>query len=75
MRSGSVRIHQKIQKFKELVHPLLGHLIMTYSVSHRVQYCVGQNGRLTQESENRLSEILYDALGCLITTQEGMLVL
>ncbi len=63
-----VKIMKKIQRSKQLMHPLLGYPIMTYSVSPRVQHCTGQNRRLTQDTENRLSEILYDVLGLLIET-------
>ncbi len=63
-----VRILKKIQKSKHVLHPLLGHPITTYSVSPRVQHCACGNRRLTQDTENRLSEILYDFLGLLITT-------
>ncbi len=63
-----VKILKKIQRSKQLLHPLLGHPILTYSVSARVQHCAGENRRLTQDIENRLSEILYDVLGLLIET-------
>ncbi len=63
-----VRILKKIQKSKQMQHPLLGYPILTYSVSPRVQHCAGQNRRITQDTENRLSEILYDVLGLLIET-------
>ena len=63
-----IKILKKIQKSKQLMHPLLGIPIITYSVSPRVQHCVGQNRRLTRDTENRLSEILYGFLGLLIET-------
>ncbi len=65
-----VKLLKKIQRSKQLLHPLLGYPILTYSVSPRVQHCTGQNRRLTRDTENRLSEILYDILGLLTATLE-----
>ncbi len=61
-----VMILKKIQKSKQLRHPVLGYPILTYSVSPRVQDYAIQNRRLTQDTEDRLSEILYDNLAMLI---------
>ena len=66
-----VRVLKKIHRSMQLQHPLLGHPILTYNVSPRVQHCAGQNRRLTQDAENRLSDILYDLLGLLIETLDS----
>ncbi len=50
-------ILKEIKDSRQLRHPLLGHPIITYSVSYRVQHCAGLN--VGDDVSKRLSDILY----------------
>ncbi len=63
---------REIRESKQVQHPLLGHSIQTYSISHRVYNCAaGQDLQRSLDIGNRLSDILYGFLDVIIQALEG----